>query len=307
MRIASIDLGTNTFRMMVADADRGGIKKLHVEREITRLSGGFRAEYGLISAEAAERSIRAVSRFSEIAKRCCVENLRAVATSVVREARNGVEFIQRIKRETAIDVEIITWEEEARLTVLGVLNSVPLNTDYALIFDIGGGSTEYMLLKGGNIIRMGSASLGVVRLCEKHIGGVGIPAEGDLDALSGEIEQVMSTELDSFDKEFGGELTLISTAGTPTTLASIDLGEEPYNPELVNGHVLSRNALRVMFDTLVNLDIRGRARMRGMEKGREDLLIPGCMILIKTMEMFYKDEVTVSDGGLLEGIAYSIM
>lgn len=305
MRIASIDIGTNTFRILVGEVKDKELKKLYIDRVITRLGGGFSKEKR-IPEEAAGRAIRVLGGFASILKEYGVAKIRAVATSVVRESINGYEFLERVRRETGIRAEVISGEEEARLTVKGVLKSVSANSEYSVIFDVGGGSTEYVLVEQSEILGLKSTNLGVVHLTERFLEG-NMPSKSDIGAISEEIWDVLSSELSWMSKAYSNDLTLIGTAGTPTTLAAIELGVGNYDPDLVNGFVLKKNAALKIFDTLIRIPSEERLRIRGLEKGREDVIIPGALIVLKTMERFSKDEILVSDGGLLEGVAYSII
>ncbi len=304
MRIASIDIGTNTFRILVGEAKDKELKKLYIDRVITRLGGGFNKE-GRIPEDVASRALGVLREFADVLKKYQVEKIRAVATSVVRESINGYEFLERVQSETGIRAEVISGEEEARLTVRGVLKSVSVNSEYSVIFDVGGGSTEYVLVERGEIVGLRSTNLGVVHLTERLLKS-NVPSKYDISVISEEIRHVVSSELSWIPKVSNNKLTLIGTAGTPTTLAAIELGLKKYDPDLVNGFILKKDAVLKIFNTLVRISAEERLRIRGLEKGREDVIIPGALIVLKTMEGFSKDEILVSDGGLLEGVAYSI-
>lgn len=305
MPIASIDVGTNTFRILIGEVQDNGLKKLYIGRVITRLGGGFTEEQRVITQEAMSRGLSALKKFRGIIEEYKVGKVRAVATSVVRESLNGNEFVDKVKREIGIEIEVIPGEEEARLTVDGVLKSVSVYSDYSVIFDIGGGSTEYIFVKEGDIIDLRSINLGIVHLTERFLKNE-VPSDSDIGALSLGIDRILSRELSWIPKIHDDKLSLVGTAGTPTTFAAIELGLEKYDPDLVNGFVLKREGVLQIFRTLINLPLQERLKIKGLEKGREDIIIPGTLILLKTMERFSKDEVLVSDGGLLEGVAFSI-
>ncbi len=305
MRIASIDIGTNTFRILVCDLKDKEIKKLYVDRVITRLGGGFTRE-GEITEGAIERSLRALTKFARIIKRYKVGKIRAVATSVVRESQNGSKFLERVQKETGIKTEVISGEDEAQLTVDGVLKSVSVITDYCVIFDIGGGSTEYIFVKKGQVLGLVSTNLGVVHLAERYL-TTDIPTRSDIKKLSDDIENVLSLKLSWIPKVLSSKLTLVGTAGTPTTLAAIQLGLKKYNPDLINGFILKHHMLVSSFETLIGISSLKRLEISGLEKGREDVIIPGTLIMLKTMKRFSKKNILVSDGGLLEGVAYSLL
>jgi len=305
MRIASIDIGTNTFRILVSELEDDRLKKIYIDRVITRLGGGFTDGEKLISPDAVKRAVAVLKEFARILEQYKVERLRAVATSVVRESLNGPEFIKRVKNETGIEVELISGEEEAKLTVEGVLRSVSLGSNCCMIFDVGGGSTEYAYVKEGNILGLTSTGLGVVYLSERFLKS-DIPSQSDIRTLSECIEDVLSRELSWMSKFRKDDFSLVGTAGTPTMLAAIELGLGSYNADLVNGFILRRDAVLRIFNTLIKIPKEKRLEIRGLEKGREDVIIPGSLILLKTMEVFSKDRIFVSDGGLLEGVIYSV-
>jgi exopolyphosphatase/guanosine-5'-triphosphate,3'-diphosphate pyrophosphatase len=304
MRIASIDIGTNTFRILVCELQDRELKRLYVDRVITRLGGGFSRE-GKITEEAGKRSLRALKNFARIIKRYKVEKIRAVATSVVRESQNGSRFLKKVEEKTGIKTEVISSEEEAKLTVDGVFKSVSVVTEYCVIFDIGGGSTEYVFVKSGKILGLTSTILGVVHLAERYL-KTEIPSESDIKKLSNEIKDILSLQLSWLPRVSGSELTLVGTAGTPTTLAAIQLGLTKYNPDLVNGFILNQHMVLSIFRTLIGITPQKRLEIAGLEKGREDVIIPGALIVLKTMNRFSKEDILVSDGGLLEGVAYSL-
>lgn len=307
MRIASIDIGTNTVRLLIGElSETGNLDKLDIQRVITRLGEGFSQNNGLIAESAEKRTIQALSEFREALAAYRVEHTRAVATSVVRESSNREEFKKRVNKETGLDIEIISGEEEARLTVNGVLGSVALSTEDALIFDIGGGSTEYIHVRGNTIISLKSIQLGVVHLTEQYMIN-NINSEALLSVMTEYIDNTLESELKDFDIPDPDSLSLIGTAGTPTTLAAIKLKLEPYDPSKVNGYLLSRRIIESILRKLYPMTARQRLSLPGLEKGREDLIVPGALITLRTMSRFSKDSLIVSDGGLLEGVLYSLI
>ena len=170
MRIASIDIGTNTFRILVADVkENGSPEQLYLGRTITRLGGGFSEKDKLLAPDAISRALSILQEFSEVLDKYNVNKTRAIATSVIREALNGHRFVQDVRDKTGINIDIITGEEEARLTLKGVLNSVSTINPECIVFDIGGGSTEYIYSKKGDIQKLTSINMGVVHLTEKYL------------------------------------------------------------------------------------------------------------------------------------------
>jgi len=306
MRIASIDIGTNTLRLLIGElTEAGTVEKLHIQRVITRLGEGFSQNNGIISELAAQRTIRALSGFADVLSDYRVEHVRAVATSVVRESSNKEEFKERVNTETGLNIEIISGEEEAVLTVNGVLGSVTVTTEDALIFDIGGGSTEYIHVRGNTIISLKSVPLGVIHMTEQYLSN-NINSESELAHLTQYIDNILASKLTDFDIPDTSILSLIGTAGTPTTLAAIELKLDPYKPSLVNSFILSRVMIVHMLKKLSSMTAEERLSLTGLEKGREDLIVSGTLTVLRTMNRFSKDSLIVSDGGLLEGVLYSL-
>jgi len=294
---ASIDLGTNTVRLLIGKECDGRVVRSHLCRSITRLGGGFSKEKG-ISREAAARTVAALKAFAATLKEFHVTDLRAVATSAVRDAPNSTEFCQEVMTASGIELEIISGEEEGRLTMLGVRSGLDAVHDTMLVFDVGGGSTEYTVAQGDNIIFTKSLPLGVVRLTE---------GKGSLAAISDKIERELELLLAEMDSEGVTRLcknaTLIATAGTATTLAAIDIGLTDYDYSKVNNHLLEITHIRNIFSRLASLSPKERLQqIIGLEEGREDLIIAGTLLTLKSMEMFGCTSLKVSDFGLLEGV-----
>jgi exopolyphosphatase/guanosine-5'-triphosphate,3'-diphosphate pyrophosphatase len=305
LRTASIDIGTNTIRLLISEqSGRGILKKLCINRVITRLGEGFSDNTRLLNSNAVNRSVAALYDFSKVIKKFNVNKIRAVATSVVRESKNGEEFVKQVADKTGLAVEVISGEEEAKLSVLGVLNSVSVNANNCIIFDIGGGSTEYVHIRSSNIVNLVSTNLGVVHLTEEFLRSE-IETEQELANLSIYIKETLQRELENFEVIDKKDLILIGTAGTPTTLAAIELKLKEYNPELVNNFVLSEEMILSTIKKLLNIHKKDRAKITGLEKGREDILVAGALILIETLRKYSQNSVIVSNGGVLEGIAYS--
>lgn len=294
--IASIDLGTNTARLLVGSCANGKIERHHISRKITRLGGGFCRQNG-ISREAAERTIAAMHDFAADLQRFNVSRLKAVATSAVRDAANREEFCRQVKEGTGIDLEIISGEEEGRLTLKGVLTGLDSKPATLVVFDVGGGSTEYTIAQGDQIIYTSSLPLGVVRLTEGkgNVAAMADKIERELDALVHALDSAGFTPLLS-------QATLVATAGTATTLAAIDLELEDYDYRKVNNHIMTKTVVDSILSRLLPLSNAQRLAIAGMEPGREDLIIAGSLLTLKSMEKLEIGSVKVSDFGLLEGV-----
>lgn len=295
-RIAAIDFGTNTARLLIADQPlEGGFKHICLEREIVRMGGGFRSGCGL-SPEAVERGMACLKRFAATIHSHSVSEIRAVATSAVRDAENGARFREKVFQETGIELTVIDGTAEGLLTLKGVLAGLDRKHENILLFDIGGGSTEYTLAYAGEARFVSSLPLGVVRLTEGKgsVEAMDVKIRKELSAL----EKTLRTSGCSIDSD----TVLIGTAGTATTLAAISLKMEHYDYRKVNNLVLSQEEIRNIFDRLVKLLPEERLKIPGVEKGREDLIIAGTLVTLATMEMFAMNFMKVSDYGLLEGL-----
>lgn len=294
---AAIDLGTNTARLLIGGrGDNGSIIPLLLKRYITRLGGGFSQNTG-ISSEAAERSIEALRDFADEIRRHGVSNIRAVATSAVRDAVNGNIFCERVFQETGIKLDVIDGEKEALFTLRGVLAGIDDKSGDFLIFDVGGGSTEYTLSHGDSPLFTRSLPLGVVRLTEGKITCEAMTdkVKRELDLLTGEMKRLGL--LHDISK-----VTLVGTAGTATTLAAINLKMIDYDYRKVNNHTMTLAEIEDIYAELLPLPPAERLKIKGLEKGREDLIIAGILITINTMKIFGFNRIKVSDFGLLEGL-----
>ena len=312
---ASIDLGTNTVRLLVAKRDGKGFKPLHSNQVITRLGEGL-SNGGILIDKAMERTINTILNFKKEALAYNPSAIWVVATSAVRVAKNRSEFIEKIKRVTGLQLEVIPWEEEARMTLLGVFSSnlpLPLlnkegSKGRAIIFDIGGGSTEYVFTEDKKLVNSVGTDLGVVHLSERYITKDPVDEE-ELKAL----ENVIADKIKNVKNEINSAFLiphsafLIGTAGTVTTLAVLDLNLYPYDPSKINGYILELGNVKKLLNRLKKMPLEERRNIPAIERGREDLIIPGAVIVIKTMEIFGFDSMIVSDYGLREGIILAKM
>lgn len=298
-RIAAIDFGTNTARLLVADRTTdGGFVLIHIEREVVRMGGGFTREQGL-SRDAMARGLSCLSRFAAIMREHGVIQLRAVATSAVRDAINGQTFVEQVRQETGISLSIIDGDTEGALTLAGVLAGLDQEYDKILLFDIGGGSTEYTLAQRGQVRFIRSLPLGVVRLTEGKV-----TPEAMHEKISRELNALgREMELTGFPVSNG--MPLIGTAGTATTIAAISMEMQDYDYRKVNNAIISKTKIIEIYERLLPLSHEERLKIPGLEKGREDLIIAGLLITLHTMEMFGIDTLKVSDYGLLEGLIVS--
>lgn len=296
---AAIDVGTNTVRLLVGDISDERVRPRTYRRQITRLGGGYSKEKGL-APDAMERTLLALRDFSDVLRDSGAPKVRAVGTQALRQAVNGDLFVDRVRRQTGLVLEIISGEEEAQLCAAGVLGALEPVPESCLVFDIGGGSTEFMLLRGGKIDFCRSYPLGVVRLCEGFVG------EAERSQAVGQVLDALKGDLCQADLLPEGNCPLVGTAGTVTTLAALDLEMTEYDWRRINNHSLSRSRLESLIETLKPLSVEERERLPGMEAGRGDLIQPGAELVMAILARFGMDRLTVSDFGLLEGTLLSI-
>lgn len=299
---AAIDLGSNTVRLLIGETNGSVLVPLQYFRRITRLAGGGNLSTGLAD-DAIGRTLAAIREMSTVLKEFPIERVRMVGTEAVRRAKNADRLQQGITAACGIHLEIISGEEEARLCAAGARIALdPLPENY-LLFDIGGGSTEFTLQCDATICYHRSFPLGVVTLAEQT-------TQADLRLSL--IRQTIAELREDIDKRGLTPLVrdarclLVGTAGTVTTLAALQLQMSSYDWRRVNNLVLHRDFLHDMQKTLGRLSCPERLTLPGMEPGREDLIVPGLEIVMEILQTFRKSSLKVSDFGLLEGVLLSL-
>lgn len=298
MICAACDIGSNTLRFVIAEVlDKKVVEIIKEKRFIIRLAKNIEKERA-ISNEALNRLIEALKIIKEDLEKYDNIPSRFVATSALREAENREDVI-KAALNLGIKIDIISPEEEAALMFKGVASTINLNSKRGLIFDIGGGSTEYVIAKGGKIEYLESLDLGVVKLSDRFDFSKRVD-KGELVFLAKFIESKLSQLPSEIDID-----TCVATAGTATTLAAIDLKLEQYDYKKVNGYRLSYERIKEIVTMLYSLDFAERQKVVGLEKKRADLIIPGGFIALLTMKRYGIDEIVISDFGLREGILVS--
>jgi exopolyphosphatase/guanosine-5'-triphosphate,3'-diphosphate pyrophosphatase len=299
MRLATIDLGTNTVRLLVAETTAAGAwTVMHHEQRVTRLGEGLWPDRVLRETPMA-RTAHTVAAYVARARALGASAVRIVATSAVREATNGRAYADALEQRTGARVEIVSGEDEARLTIRGVVDSLPI-AGTVVVFDIGGGSTEYILACGRDVIAAVSLHLGVVRLTERHP----FPERVDPARYQTMEDEVAAQLLHELPPAIAGARLdhLVGTAGTATTLAALDLELTTYDAARVHGHTLHRETVRAQLARLGALSVRERAEVPGLEPGRADLIVPGIAIVLATLRVLSTPALVVSDAGLREGM-----
>jgi len=304
-RLAALDLGTNTVRLLVAEAAGSAWRALHEAQRVTRLGEGQTAAAGRLQEPAIRRTLETIAEFVASAQRFGISRLRMVATSAVREAPNRAEFTARVESATGQAVEVVSGEEEAGLTLLGVSAGLRELDGAFLLFDIGGGSTEFVLARHGRAFRALSLRLGVVRLAERFIDSR--PVEPDrLALMRAELDARLAAEIPAELSE-ATTVPLVGTAGTVTTLAALDLALARYDAQRVHGHVLRRPAVEALLARTAALTLGERAALPCLEPGRADVLVPGIVICLAALARLRRESLIVSDWGLREGIVHQML
>jgi exopolyphosphatase/guanosine-5'-triphosphate,3'-diphosphate pyrophosphatase len=298
-RVAVVDLGTNSTRLLVAEADGDGLVELERRTTVTRLGQGVEAT-GRLADEATARVCEALAVYREVIDRLGADDVVAVATSAMRDAENGPAFRDEIRDRFGIDARTISGDEEARLTFLGATASRQAGAE-TLVIDIGGGSTEYVTGRaGGDPSFHVSTRMGSVRFTERHLHGD--PPRGDeLAALADDARGVVENDVPGQVRARVEEG--IAVAGTATTLAAVDLELDPYDPDRVHGHRLNLGACERIVAQLAALTVDARRRITGLHPDRAPTIVAGCVILLESMRVFELDEIEVSEADILHGAA----
>jgi exopolyphosphatase/guanosine-5'-triphosphate,3'-diphosphate pyrophosphatase len=301
--IASIDIGTNTVRLVIFQIEFGELTQLYQAMAITRLGEGMGTNKRLLNAGMDET----ISKLIEFRKKCREFEplmIRVVATSAVRESSNQQEFVSRAKKEADIEIDVIPWEKEAGLMVKGVLWKLPNTEKDILAFDIGGGSTEFILARDRKIVSAFGTLLGSIRLTEKFISRhpIDVSEYKSLEFfLRSELREVKD-KLSDFPPEL-----LLGTAGTVTTLAAIDGNIYPYDSKKIHGKSITFRRVEEILEALKRQSLDERLTMKTVEKGREDLIIAGGALTLEIMRAFNCKSLTISDYGLREGLVLDLL
>jgi len=295
-RVAVIDVGTNSARLLVADVGDGGVSPVERRSTVTRLGRGVDLS-GRLSAEAIEDACAAIGDYAATLQELGAESVDAIATSAVRDAENGSAFVAELRERFALSARVLDGEEEARLTYLGA-TSERAATVPTLVIDIGGGSTELIVGSGTEISFHTSLQLGVVRHSERHVVS-DPPTAIELEALAGDVRGLIEGAVGDGAVATAG----IAVAGTPTSLAAVEMELEPYDPARVHGHVLSLRSIQRMLSQLASTPLAERVKIPGMHPDRAPTIVAGVVILVETMRAFGLEQVEVSEHDILFGTA----
>jgi exopolyphosphatase/guanosine-5'-triphosphate,3'-diphosphate pyrophosphatase len=300
MRIAAIDLGTNSIHMVIAEAhDTRGFEVIDREREVVQIGrGSFHASR--LRADSMRRALEALQRFVELARRLDVDQIVCTATAAVREAENGGEFLTQAYRVTGVTPRVIPPEEEGRLIYLAVKSALGLDDAPALIVDIGGGSMQLVIGTRERPLQTASVRLGALRLTE-IVRPKDPPTRGDLQRFERRIRKGVKEALATIrEHEIAAAY---GSSGAIHALANVAHHAEHGEPvEHINGHRLGLEALRSITRKLQRMTIAERETLPGIDAKRAEIIIPGAMVLLHVLEALKLDGITLSDYGVREGL-----
>jgi exopolyphosphatase/guanosine-5'-triphosphate,3'-diphosphate pyrophosphatase len=309
MRVAVVDIGSNSTRLLVAevDTDTGSLQELARDSRVTRLGEGVDAN-GSLSDAAIERVTNVLADYhGKIEEHDCEANL-AVLTSAVRDADNGADFAERVREEYKLDARVLSGDEEAQLTFLGAMSTRPDDESSGseqsadavptVVIDIGGGSTEFVIGSGRTAGFHVSLHVGVVRMSERHI-HTDPPEPHELQKLAADVRRNFEDGLPAAERD--AVERAIAVAGTATSAASIDQQLDPYDPERVNGYALTLGTVEMLLARLADMDEGRRRKVVGLHPDRAPTIVAGMIVLSEAMRAFGLDQVEVSEHDILYG------
>jgi exopolyphosphatase/guanosine-5'-triphosphate,3'-diphosphate pyrophosphatase len=304
-RVAAIDIGTNSTRLLVADLDGNGrdAKLVPVDRrtQITRLGQGVH-DARRLHPDAIERTLAVLRDYRVVLDDLGVEAVRATATSASRDSSNRDEFFQPATQIIGVEPELLTGEEEARLEYLGATASLAAPEPY-LLFDVGGGSTEFIAGRA-EPEALTSIDIGCVRLTEQYLHS-DPPAAEELSAAHSVVRDYLA-DVDRLVPGAAGAATLIGTAGTVWTMAAVELGVDAARSDLIDHFRLTREAAEDVFRTLATEPIARRRHNPGLEPGRVDVIVGGAIVVVSVLRHWGLNELLVSEADILDGLARTI-
>jgi exopolyphosphatase/guanosine-5'-triphosphate,3'-diphosphate pyrophosphatase len=302
-RIAAIDVGSNSVRLVVAEVlPSGGYRVLDEERENTRLAAALVAT-GELDAAAVEATIAALKRFVSIAGGYGVGRTRAIATSAVRDAQNGPEFCQRVKRELEIDVEVISSDEEARLAFLSVARAFDVSGREVAVADIGGGSTEIILASSGLVDQIYTTRLGAVRVTDE-CDTAGVCSEKQLERLRKFVDRALKREV---GKPSFVPSMFYGTGGTFTALAAMIMAREGQAGQPMWGFRVTMAQLRHLVADLAQMPLEKRGKVTGLNPARADIIVAGLVIVERILRHLKVNVVQVHTRGVRDGLLLTMV
>jgi exopolyphosphatase/guanosine-5'-triphosphate,3'-diphosphate pyrophosphatase len=301
VRVAAVDCGTNSIRLLVADLEGPEKKDVHREMRVVRLGEGV-DRTGLLAPAALERTRAAARDYATTCRDLGVERTRFVATSATRDAGNRGDFVALVQDAFGIEPEVVSGDEEAALSFLGATRGLVAEPPF-LVVDIGGGSTE-LVLGTDRVEAAASVDVGCVRLTERHLRD-DPPGPEQVAAALADVERALAAaaRLVPVDRA----RTAVGLAGSVTTVAAMALGLPSYQPERIHLSRISAQDVRAVTDRLLSMTRAERAEVPSMHPGRVDVIGGGALVLRAVVDRFGLEEVLVSESDILDGIALSLL
>jgi exopolyphosphatase/guanosine-5'-triphosphate,3'-diphosphate pyrophosphatase len=297
VRVAAIDCGTNTIKLLVLDTDGADLER---EMRIVRL-GQDVDRTGRLAEEALERTFAAVEEYAALVARHDVDRVRFCATSATRDAANAADFAAGVRARLGVAPEVVSGDEEAALAWAGATRGLPGLTGPLVVLDIGGGSTELVLGSGATPDAAHSMDIGSVRMTERHLRS-DPPSTDEVAACLADVEAA----LDACPVDPGAAVTLVGVAGTVTTLAAGVIGLTAYDRSATHGARLPVAQVHALCDRLVGSTAAERAEMAWLHPGRADVIAAGALVLSRVLARSRVSELVVSEADILDGIAWSL-
>jgi exopolyphosphatase/guanosine-5'-triphosphate,3'-diphosphate pyrophosphatase len=295
--LASIDIGTNTILLLIAEVEGEKIKPLFETETVARLGEGVQKS-GILAKEAMNRGIETLSQYWERCRAMKVQNIFAVGTNALREAKNSAEFLRLIKEKLNLSIEVISGEEEARLSYLAVSKDLMEVNEPILVVDVGGGSTEFILGRGNQINQWISLPLGSVRFTEQYLHSDPVQEE-EWNTMENRIRELLAKIPHSQEPS-----SMVAVGGTATTLASVEQGLEEFIPQKIHHFVLRREGLKNQLLLYRSRTIEERKKIPGLPAARADVILAGGAILYLAMEELNSPSALISCHGVRYGLLY---
>ena len=303
MKVATVDIGTNSMRLLIADYENNKIFNRKKYVEVTRIGRGV-DEKGMISGEAINLNSSVLEKFISLAKSKRCEKIRVIGTSALRDSKNSDEFIKKAYEKTGVNIEIISGEMEANLGFLGI-KSILDEKKYTLTIDIGGGSTEFILgNRDGELVFSKSENIGVVRLTERFL-KLDIPSDIEIIEMDKYIETVIGDTIDVLKRYDIGKF--IGIGGTATSISSMIQKMEIYCSDKIHNSKIYYDELVEIYKNLKKMTLEEKKMIVGLQAKRADVIFTGVCIMKKIMSMLDIEYVTVSEYDNLEGMIYFMM
>ena len=303
MKQAVLDIGSNTIRLLIAETKSSPYKKIHYQHGIARLGEGLQHS-GKLSEAGMARATNLFRQFIDICQTFSIEphQIKAVATAAIREASNGAAFVEHVSATTGLRIQVIDGGNEAKLALLGAQSALVNNIQQnMLLFDIGGGSTEFSRVRNGQLLDSFSEKLGVVRLTELYLRQVP-PNQAEYDAMKAHSLKHLQHIEQLWGEDGAVPPHMVGTAGSVTTLSAIALDMQVYDASQINNYRMDKATFFALRDKLLHMSQAQRLAIPALEKGREDVIIAGLAIVETLFEQWGFDEMITVDAGLLEGL-----